>query len=167
MTHRVDGLGVYYMKWAVEGLFNITEVEWQVVNDQLFYPEELELVRSNDDPVVQDDLYLTVFFQHNGDRWQYRVRPTTCNLPDCSGSCFRAIRRYRLPMLHLLLDLHSDHNNHLTNRQKRFFCYRFFTRIRYGTLRRGIRRRICNCVDAEIGFLFPRERGEERVGFRP
>ena len=36
----------YFMRWAIEGLLNITEAEWEVLNDQIFYQEELELVRS-------------------------------------------------------------------------------------------------------------------------
>ena len=42
----------YYMRWGIDELLNITETEWKVLNEQIFYQEELEMVRSCNGPEI-------------------------------------------------------------------------------------------------------------------
>ena len=71
-----------------------------------------------------------------------------------------------MSMVYLFMDLHFQSNEDLTNREKRYIRYRWFTRVCHGFLMAGGRRRICPCVETEIKILFPRLPCEERVGFR-
>ena len=157
---------LHHVRWAIEGMFNLPQVEWEVLNDQMFFTEELTLVREKNDPEISDDLYIAMFFLHTPTGWRYNYTIPPCSISNCNGNCFRTVREYRMPMIHLFMDLHSQSNDELTNREKRYVSYRWFTKIRHGNLRAGDRRRICPCVEAEIGILFPRLPGEERVGFR-
>ena len=70
-----------------------------------------------------------------------------------------------LPMEQLYLDLSQDYNGVMTNRQKRFICYRWYTRVRHGVLLARDRMRVCPCVEIEIGENFPETVEEPRVGY--
>ena len=69
-------------------------------------------------------------------------------------------------MKQLYFDLELPINEHMTMAQKRFTSYKFYTKVVHGVLTKGDRRRVCGCVDEEIGEKFPREEGVNRVGFR-
>ena len=81
-------------------------------------------------------------------------------------TCRRMMYRTQMALMQLYFDLGSFQNNHLTNKQKRYQCYRWYTTIVYGHLGVRNRRRVDGCVESEIGNHFPNEGGEERVGFR-
>ena len=106
VTHANETEGVHYMRWGVEGMSNISPMEWEVLNLIPFRSEELELLRSKDDPAPGVDLHIKLFSEHVGSGWRYKYRPARCNIRGCSGHCSRTIRAYRMPMLHLILDLH-------------------------------------------------------------
>ena len=53
-------------------------------------------------------------------------------------------------MKQLFLDLSMPINAHMPNRQKRYVCYRFYTRMRHGVLTAGDRRTLCQCVANEV-----------------
>ena len=36
---------LHHVRWAIEGMFNLPQVEWEVLNDQMFFTEELTLIR--------------------------------------------------------------------------------------------------------------------------
>lgn len=80
--------------------------------------------------------------------------------------CYRLMNYMsQLPLIQLYFGLRSGANNHLTNKQKRFQCYCYYTPLVHKTLGAGIRRRVCPYVDADIVFNFPNPEGEDRVGF--
>ena len=54
----------------------------------------------------------------------------------------------------------------MTMAQKRFTCYKFYTKVVHGVLTKWDKRQVYKCVDKEIGYKFPREEGANRVGFR-
>ena len=53
---------LYHVRCAIEKMYNISQVEWEVLNDQMLFTEELTLIRSKDDQEVQEDLFLAMFF---------------------------------------------------------------------------------------------------------
>ncbi len=54
----------------------------------------------------------------------------------------------------------------ITNKQRRFFCYREFTRIFHGILSSGDRRKLPECVEENIRECFPNLNGEAITGFK-
>ena len=150
----------YIIKWGIEGLFNISDGECETLEDQFYSDYQLSLIRAKDDDDDEGDPYLQIFFRHNGRRWKIRRPNLTCDYSTCSGNCGISTRVYRMPMLQLYIDLHLEENNHLSNRQKRYISYRWYTRIRHGVLTTGDRRACCQCVVKEIENLFPRPAGE-------
>jgi len=165
-----------YIRWAIDGLFNMEEEDVSDTITSPVYLSSLQIVRDSTDHLLLDDTYLDTFFEYVGTEWQIRsVMPSYCEF--CNGvprnvfpphrySCRRMNYRSQLPLIQLYFDLRSDNNNHLSNRQKRYQCYRYYISLVYKTLGARVRKRVCPCVEAEIGFNFPNPDGEERVGFR-
>ena len=56
-----NGRGEYFVEWAIEGLFNITEVDKSVLQNQIYDQDDLDLIRSFDDTEIDDDLYIEFF----------------------------------------------------------------------------------------------------------
>ena len=156
------------MEWAIEGYMGMTDAKVEVCNQQLLDESDIDLVRSKDDGEINGDVYLRILFEHDAENgWTIRTTFFSCAYGGCSGHCGRMVRRYRMPMIHLFMDLLMPPNASLMNRSKRFICYRFYTLIRHGRLSAGDRRRICRCVSMEIEEMFPRPVGVRGVGFRP
>ena len=136
----------------------------------------LTLVKIKDDGDSQNDRYTDNFFTHGEEGWKEASwMPWTCDF--CEGeprtnfhpyhySCRRMNYRRQMAMMQLYFDLGSLQNNHLSNKQKCYQCYRWYTMIVHGHLGVGNRRRIDACVEQEIMRQFPNPAGEERVGFR-
>ena len=109
-----------------------------------------------------------------GTNWQLREMRMECELCGCAeeddggnvNCCDRTHWRYQIPMRQLYFDLELPSNQHMTMAQKRFTCYKFYTKVKHGVLTTGDRSRVCACVDEEIGNKFPRQEGVNRVGFR-
>ena len=53
------------------------------------------------------------------------------------------------------------------NKQVRYHLYRYYISIRHGSLGRGVRVKIPDCVESEIRKLYPNEGGNGYVGFQP
>ena len=70
---KLEERNCYYIRWACEGYLNMTRVEYEMINNQIFYPEELELVRSRDDPDYNGDIYLRMFFENRNGRCQLSI----------------------------------------------------------------------------------------------
>ena len=176
VVNRTYSSGAVSVTWSIDGLLNIEEDD---VRDNFHSPYDmsvLEIVRDSTDILIGQDTYLATFFEHNGNEWK-----TKCIMPDdcdfCEGAprtiypphmydCKRMNYRSQLPLMQLYFDLSLEVNNHMTNKQKRFQCYRFYTRLVYRRLGAGVRRRVCPCVQQEISLNFPTAEGEDRVGFR-
>ena len=164
----------YYVYWAIEGMFNMNEDEEWEIKDEYTFSGYLNLVKDKDDANEGDDNHIQTFFRHTGEGWILRDPILSCD--NCEGEegnqivgtrgCMRTRRKYQIPMMQLYFDLELQINSHMTNAQKRFTCYRFYTKVVHGVLISGDRRRVCACVDEEIGRRFPREEGVNRVGFR-
>lgn len=60
-------------------------------------------------------------------------------------------------------ELYAQHRNH---KKVRYHLYRYYTSMRHGTLGRGARIKIPDCVEWEIRNLFPDEEGNGYVGFK-
>ena len=146
----------------------MTDAEVQLCNHQLFDDTDINLVRSSEDGAVNGDVYLRLLIEHSVKTgWSNRTTFMSCAYDGCSGRCGRLVKRYLMPMTHLLMDLLMPPNASFMNRSKRFICYRFYTLIRHGRLSAGERRQICRCVTMEIEEMFPRPVGVRGVGFRP
>ena len=131
----------------------------------------LTLVRSKFDENVDEDTYIKTFFEHNGDRgWKESAwmihQCGYCGEEPRSRICRRMNYRTQMAMMQLYYDLNSLQNNHLTNKQKRYQCYRWYITIVFGHLGAGVRRRVDTCVEKEIRLHFPNPDGEARIGFR-
>ena len=178
----------YSVHWAISGLFNLDDDRLSELNCQSYYHTHIKGVKNKDDDEVDDDTYLMKYFEHNGDKWKLKpcdVSCTRCEEPrvqeviDLDSDTEeeqlppRSPRRHcqclnwkvALPMEQLYHDLSQDYNGDKTNRQKRFICYRWYTRVRHGVLLARDRRRVCPCVEIEIGEHFPETVEEPRVGF--
>ena len=158
--------GQFFIRWNVEGIFKIDEDTARDMNSVIFDEDDLILIRCKDDPEVDQDPQIGLFFSHNGDRWVLTEPENLCAPIDCTSNCSMLNRRYKYPMKQLFLDLSMPINGHMSNRQKRFVCYRFYTKMRHGILRAGDRRALYPCVENEVELWFPPPFGEERVGFR-
>ena len=157
--------GQYFVRWNVEGIFGIQEDEAQHINNIIYDEVDLELVRCKDDRETDQDPQIGLFFDHDGEMWHLVPPEDLCDPFTCTGRCKMQRRKYKFAIKQLFLHLSLPRNAHMQNRQKRFVCYRYYTRIRYGVLRSGDRRALCPCVEREIELWFPPPFGERRVGF--
>ena len=163
------------VSWSMERMFNLEMDELNVDYENIGI-SHLTLVRSKDDSESGGDPYTDTFFRHNFDGWIERVwmpqRCTFCNgepratFPPHVYSCRRMMFRTQMAMMQLYFDLGSVQNASMTNKQKRFQCYRFYVGIVHGALGQGNRRRVDACVEREIVSHFPNPADEERVGFQ-
>ena len=134
----------------------------------------LSLVRNKDDKDEGDGEYVKQWFRHTGKKWQLYELRMECEYCDCTEQddnglicrCNRTRCCYKLPTRHLFFDLKLPSNEHITMAKRRFSCYKFYTKFVHGVLTNGNTRRVCACVDEEIGNKPPRQEGVNRVGFR-
>ena len=168
---------MYSVTWSIYGLFNMDDAEVSEINSESKYIRYLNLVRKYDDANEGGDAYLKQFFEHDGSKWKLQKIAIACEICNqdewfyCSRSrtetrCRRSHAMTQIPMLQLYFDLELEINAHMTMAQKRFTCYKFYTKVVHVVLTVGDRRRVCQCVDEEIGRKFPRQEGVGRVGFR-
>ena len=137
-------------------------------NSQSTYFRYLNLVRNNDDSNEGGDVYLKEFFEHDGSNWKLRKIDIVCGvcgqdewfycyMPKQETRCRRSHVMTQIPMLQLYLDLELEINEHMTMAQKRFICYRFYTKVVHGELTFGETRSVSQCVYDEIERRFPRK----------
>ena len=114
---------------------------------------------------------IDIIRSNDNSKWKVKIFPNpnrycdNCeDMPTGLAGCRRSQPRVQVPMMQLYHDL-LEYNSHLSNKQKRYQCYRWYSRVVHGYLGSGQRRRVCPCVDKEIHTLFPMDTGEERVGF--
>ena len=117
--------GQFFVRWNIEGIFNIDEDTARDMNSVIFDEDDLILIRCKDDPEVDGDPQIGPFFSHNGERWVLTEPENLYQLIDCSNNCAMLNRRYKYPMKQLFLDLSMPINAHMPNRQKRYVCSRF------------------------------------------
>ena len=58
--------GQYFVRWNVEGIFGILQDEAQHINNIIYDEVDLELVRCKDDPEVDQNPQIGLFFNHDG-----------------------------------------------------------------------------------------------------
>ena len=69
--------------------------------------------------------------------------------------CQRINWRVRHPMTQLMLDLNARANVNMTNSQRRYACYKWYTRLAHNEILRDIdTRSICPCYEIEINDRF-------------
>ena len=86
---------------------------------------------------------------------------TICSLCK-NGDCERI--GYADCLLNFYALVLTDEN--LTNAERRFQCYKHWTRVHHGVLGKGNRIPIPKCVKSEIETWFPRDNGDDGVGFK-
>ena len=129
------------------------------------------MVQLNDDATIGDD-YLRNFFVWNEelDKWTVDDTPIVCGIcmeeSTDERDCVRSNIFLQEPMAHLYFDLLQECNENLTNKEKRFICYRWWTRVKYGHLGSGNRKPVHPCVQKEITKYYPHAEREEAVWFR-
>ena len=161
-----------FVSWSMDQMFNLEMDQDIHTNYERQGNGSLTLVRSKFDADVGDDTYVETFFEHNGDRgwkesaWNTQHHCTYCGEDPGSRTCRRMNLRTQMAMMQLYFDLNSVQNDHLTNKQKRYQCYRWYITVVFGRLGAGVRRRVDTCVETEIGHHFPNPDGEPRIGFR-
>ena len=160
----------YSIHWSIHGLFNMDDDEVSEIQSNDTYYVYLKLVRNNDDANEGDDTYLKRYFEHDGSIWKLRTINVACD--GCGQTqwfycrrstketrCRRAQVLTQIPMLQLYLDLELEINEHMTMAQKRFTCYRFYTKVVENELTFGETRNVSQCVCDEIERRFPRQDG--------
>lgn len=156
---------MYSVTWLIYGLFNMSDDKVSEINPESKYFWYLNLVRKNDDANKGDDAYVKQYFQHDDTKWKLRNIAITCDICNCNKwffesrretQCRRSHIQIHLPMLQLYFDLELEINEYMSMAQKRHTCYKFYTKVVHGVLTVGDRRRVCSCVDDEIGRKFPR-----------
>ena len=163
------------VSWSMEKMFNLDKEELNV-DYEYIGNTHLTLVKKNDDSDSNNDRYTDTFFTHDEEGWKEACwMPQCCHFclgsprspkPPAIYSCRRMMFRTQMAMMQLYFDLGSTQNDHLSNKQKRYQCYKWYTTIVYGTLGMRNRRRVDGCIGQEIVSHFPNPAGEERVGFR-
>ena len=161
-----DSSFAYQVDWAIHGLFDISEDVEDEKNGQILERSHLKLVRSKKDDGYKGDSYIEEYFFHDGTHWRLLNLRTkeyiTCEL--CDGAdiimgsrsgCQRSNWKVRHPMTQLMLDLKARANVNMTNAQKKFACYRWYTRLTHnGFLNDVANRSICPCYEIEINDRF-------------
>jgi hypothetical protein len=84
-----------------------------------------------------------------------------CMCSDCGYSPCVFLQEYET--ITAICDEHDE--SECTNNQMRFKLYRYMTRILFGYLGKGERRKLPPCVIREIHDHFPKSHDEEYVGF--
>ena len=168
-----DGNNDYSVQWATKGLLNMNDDEASEYNEILFKANDLTVIKRPNDEYENGDMYLHLLFDRRTETegWCiHKFSPYECDscneIPNASRPCRRGAPWIQGPMLQLFIDLYMW-NEGLSNREKRFHCYRWYTMIVHGVLTVGDRRRVCPCIEGQIRGLFPAEEGEEYVGFVP
>ena len=160
----------YSIHWSIHGLFNMDDDEVSEIQSKETHFLYLKLVRKNDNADEGDDEYLKKYFEHDGSNWKLRTIDVACD--GCGETqwfyCWRSKKETRcrraqvltqIPMLQLYLDLEMDINEHMTMAQKRFTCFRFYTKVVQNELTFGETRSVSQCVCDEIERRFPRQEG--------
>ena len=157
----------------MKGMLNMSDDAASEYNDILFKADDLTVVKRPNDEYEHCDMYIHLLFDRwtEGDGWcLHQFSPYDCDscdeIPRAPRPCRRGTPWIQAPMLQVFIDLHMW-NEGLSNREKRFHCYRWYTMIVHGVLTVGDRRRVCPCIEGQIHGLFPAEEGEEYVGFVP
>ena len=86
----------------------------------------------------------------------------TCELCDSediimgtTSGCQRSNWRVRHPMTQLMLELKARSNVNMTNSQRRYACYKWYTRLAHNEILRDVdKRSICPCYEIEINDRF-------------
>ena len=156
----------YQVDWAIHGLFDISEEFEDTKNSVILERSHLKLVRSNKDYEYRGDSYIEEYFFHDGKHWRLLNLRTkqymACELCDCEDiimgtttGCQRSNWRVRHPMTQLMLDLNARANVNMTNSQRRYACYKWYTRLAHNEILRDIdTRSICPCYEIEINDRF-------------
>ena len=164
--------GGYTVHWAIRGMFDLVHDSTDEINEEREYEEiDLTVFRRHDDCTI-GDYYLHNYFVWNEElaEWTLDNTPIVCGIcmEDSTDErdCVRSNTYLQEPMAHLYFDLLQECNEHLSNKEKRFICYRWWTKVKYGHLGMGNRKPVHPCVQKEITNWFPHAEGEEAVGFR-
>ena len=126
----------------------------------------LKLVRSKKDDEYRGDSYIEEYFFYDGKHWRLLNLRTkqymACELCDSediimgtTSGCQRSNWRVRHPMTQLMLDLKAKTNVNMTNLQRKYACYRWYTRLAHNVILRDVATRsICPCYEIDINDRF-------------
>ena len=79
-----------YLIWNIEGLLNIDQDDAAELSSIIYDDKAMVLIRSKDDPEVDQDLQIGLFFWHNSEQWILLEPKYLCDALDCSAHCAMA-----------------------------------------------------------------------------
>ena len=128
------------VSFSMDRMFNLNKdvinVDYERIGNT-----HLTLVKHKDDSDTDNDSYIETFFTHDGEVWKESAwMPQQCHIcgakprsthAPARNVCRRMMYRTQMALMQLYFDLGSFQNNHLTNKQKHYQCYRWYTTIVY------------------------------------